>query len=301
MDLFADFAMRAAYYLGLPAKGPVPLPRITERWTVPRSNFIFKKSQENFERITMRRLIQIQDGHPETVRLWLGVLQKYQYHGVGMKANVWEWESMDASSKLDAAIAKAKPELDKIWSGFGTRKESVLGQKIQDILASPEYGGALEVAKQEDEKQRAKMNAADEIRKLEEQEMEEEEFDKSFLMAYGPEALKAGRDSEKPPHTLRNEEDVKKEVERMNRILASLDSLGESELKMLREKWALREEEEEEEDYSIRSFEKILDAMGNQEAETPSDAKGAAEARHGVDTQDRMSEPSISSQKSKDK
>src|ERR1051326_4663550 len=222
MDLFADFAMRAAYYLGLPAKGPVPLPRITERWTVPRSNFIFKKSQENFERITMRRLIQIQDGHPETVRLWLGVLQKYQYHGVGMKANVWEWESMDAASKLDAAIAKAKPELDKVWSGFGTRKESVLSQKIQDILASPEYGGALEVAKQEDEKQRAKMDAADEIRKREEQDMEQEEFDKSFLMAYGPEALKAGRDSEKPSNTLRNEEEVKKEVERMNRILASL-------------------------------------------------------------------------------
>ena len=69
LEFFADFALRAAYYLHLPAFGPIPLPRITERWTVPRSNFVHKKSQENFERITMRRLIQIKDGHPETIEI----------------------------------------------------------------------------------------------------------------------------------------------------------------------------------------------------------------------------------------
>ena len=94
LEFFADFALRAAYYLGLPASGPVPLPRIIERWTVPRSNFIFKKSQENFERITMRRLIQIQDGHPESVELWLAFLRKHQYYGIGMKANVWQFETL---------------------------------------------------------------------------------------------------------------------------------------------------------------------------------------------------------------
>ena len=90
----ADFALRAAYYLGLPASGPVPLPRRTERWTVIRSNFVHKKSQENFERITMRRLIQIQDGHPDVVQIWLAYLRKHAYHGVGMKANVWEFEEL---------------------------------------------------------------------------------------------------------------------------------------------------------------------------------------------------------------
>lgn len=94
LEFFADFALRAAYYLKLPAFGPVPLPRITERWTVPRSNFIFKKSQENFERITLRRLIQIRDGHPETVELWLAFLKKHAYYGVGMKANVWEFNEL---------------------------------------------------------------------------------------------------------------------------------------------------------------------------------------------------------------
>lgn len=94
VEFFADFALRAAYYLHLPALGSVPLPRITERWTVPRSNFIFKKSQENFERITLRRLIQIQDGHPETIGIWLAFLRKHAYYGVGMKANVWEHHSL---------------------------------------------------------------------------------------------------------------------------------------------------------------------------------------------------------------
>lgn len=97
LESFCDFALRAAYYLGLPAYGPTPLPKIIQRWTVPKSSFIFKKSQENFERITRRRLIQIRDGHPETVQIWLAFLQKHQQAGVGMKANVWEFSSLGQS------------------------------------------------------------------------------------------------------------------------------------------------------------------------------------------------------------
>ena len=94
LEFFCDFALRAAYYLGLPAYGPVPLPRMVQRWTVPKSTFIFKKSQENFERITMRRLIQIKDGDAETVQTWLAFLQKHAYYGIGMKANVWEFSKL---------------------------------------------------------------------------------------------------------------------------------------------------------------------------------------------------------------
>lgn len=102
LESFCDFALRAAYYLGLPAYGPTPLPKIIQRWTVPKSSFIFKKSQENFERITRRRLIQIRDGHPHTVQIWLAFLQKHQQAGVGMKANMWEFSSLGKfmSSKI---------------------------------------------------------------------------------------------------------------------------------------------------------------------------------------------------------
>lgn len=108
LESFCDFALRAAYYLGLPAYGPTPLPKIIQRWTVPKSSFIFKKSQENFERITRRRLIQIRDGHPETVQIWLAFLQKHQQAGVGMKANVWEFSSLGKSFCL---LYELSPEI----------------------------------------------------------------------------------------------------------------------------------------------------------------------------------------------
>lgn len=94
VEFMADFALRAAYYLKLPASGPVPLPKLVKRWTVPRSNFAHKKSQENFERVTLRRLIQIKDANPETVQIWLAYLRKHAFHGVGMKANIWHHEKL---------------------------------------------------------------------------------------------------------------------------------------------------------------------------------------------------------------
>lgn len=94
LEFYADFAVRAAYWLGLPCSGPIPLPKKIERWTVPKSPFIFKKSMENFERITRRRLLTIYDGDPEVVEVWLAFLRKWQFYGVGMKANVWQFEGL---------------------------------------------------------------------------------------------------------------------------------------------------------------------------------------------------------------
>ncbi|KAI8954586.1 hypothetical protein F4801DRAFT_575324 [Xylaria longipes] len=125
LEFFCDFALRAAYYLNLPAFGPVPLPKITERWTVPRSHFIFKKSQENFERITRRRLIQIRDGHPETVQVWLAFLQKHAYYGIGMKANMWEYASLDTGKQMDSELPSMQKSIDEKIELLGQSK--VLG------------------------------------------------------------------------------------------------------------------------------------------------------------------------------
>ncbi|KAK5716261.1 mitochondrial 37S ribosomal protein rsm10 [Elasticomyces elasticus] len=125
LEVFADFAMRAAYYLKLPAKGPKPLPRITERWTVPRSNFVHKKSQENFERVTLRRGIEVFDGHPETVAAWLGFLKKRQYYGVGMKANVWEYGGVEVGKDLDA-------EAERIAERLGEELDLVGGRGLMN-------------------------------------------------------------------------------------------------------------------------------------------------------------------------
>ncbi|KZF21208.1 ribosomal protein S10 [Xylona heveae TC161] len=141
LEFFCDFALRAAYYLKLPASGPVPLPRITERWTVPRSNFVHKKSQENYERKTLRRLIQIQDGHPETVELWLAFLRQHAYYGVGMKANVWEHEKL-GSARSQSELPDPVPESK--WAHFGRKKSRETSEKVLEIMNREGYKKAAE-------------------------------------------------------------------------------------------------------------------------------------------------------------
>ncbi|KAI9841288.1 MAG: mitochondrial 37S ribosomal protein rsm10 [Thelocarpon superellum] len=139
VEFFADFALRAAYYLDLPASGPVPLPRIVNRWTVPRSNFVNKKSQENFERVTLRRLVQIQDGNPEVVEIWLSFLRKYQYHGVGMKANVWNYERLGVGKTMDVSLENVKHVLDPKWAHFGRKKNLDTSEKVMEMLGSARF------------------------------------------------------------------------------------------------------------------------------------------------------------------
>lgn len=151
LEAFADFALRAAYYLNLPAKGPVPLPRITERWTVPRANFIFKKSQENFERITLRRLIQIQDGHPQSVAIWLGFLQKYSYYGIGMKANVFEHGPLSVAENMDKDAQRIERVLGMDLAAIEgtTDKEKAVLKKLKlrgDKLATTVFEESFKAA-----------------------------------------------------------------------------------------------------------------------------------------------------------
>lgn len=133
LQFMADFALRAAYFLDLPASGPVPLPQITERWTVPKAHFIHKKIQENFERKTLRRLIQIKDGDSEVVRLWLGFLRKHAYYGVGMKANVYEFASLDVIKDMDAAVEQNRPEIEPLLGQYVFKEGSQFGEKIIEI------------------------------------------------------------------------------------------------------------------------------------------------------------------------
>ncbi|KAK4217329.1 mitochondrial tryptophan--tRNA ligase [Rhypophila decipiens] len=139
LEFFCDFALRAAYYLKLPAYGPIPLPRLTKRWTVPRSVFVHKKSQENFERITLRRLIQIRDGNPESVQLWLAFLQKHAYFGVGMKANVWEFSGLDVAAKMDESAKELNEVLKDKWQLLGQHKSQKLDEKFKTLEAVQEF------------------------------------------------------------------------------------------------------------------------------------------------------------------
>lgn len=90
----------------------------------------------------MRRLIQIQDAHPEAVQIWLGFLQKYAYYGVGMKANVWEYSSLDVGKEMDEKAEEMKGRVAKRLSLFGKRGDMVDAEADTKLMHDEFFRGA---------------------------------------------------------------------------------------------------------------------------------------------------------------
>lgn len=88
LELFTEFARKAAYAIGMPASRAASLPVRTSLWTVPRSPFVHKKSQENFQRKTHARTIKLWDANDHIVDTWLHFLRIHAIPGVGMKAEL---------------------------------------------------------------------------------------------------------------------------------------------------------------------------------------------------------------------
>jgi small subunit ribosomal protein S10 len=59
--------VRTAEKTGARVSGPIPLPTRVQRWTVLRSPHVDKKSREQFELKTHKRVIDILDSRPQTV------------------------------------------------------------------------------------------------------------------------------------------------------------------------------------------------------------------------------------------
>ncbi|KAF8874516.1 ribosomal protein S10 domain-containing protein [Gymnopilus junonius] len=90
LNLFTHFATHAAYSLGIPISKVVPLPTQRTLWTVPRSPFVHKKSQENFERKVHKRVIKAWDADSEVVAHWVAYLRAHVLAGVGMRVITWD-------------------------------------------------------------------------------------------------------------------------------------------------------------------------------------------------------------------
>ncbi|MSO54423.1 MAG: 30S ribosomal protein S10 [Rhodospirillales bacterium] len=67
LDQSASEIVSTARRTGAQVRGPIPLPTRIERFTVNRSPFIDKKSREQFEIRTHKRLLDILDPTPQTV------------------------------------------------------------------------------------------------------------------------------------------------------------------------------------------------------------------------------------------
>ncbi len=67
LDQSASEIVDTARRTGAKVAGPIPLPTKTSRWTVLRSPHVDKKSREQFEMRTHKRLLDILQPTPETV------------------------------------------------------------------------------------------------------------------------------------------------------------------------------------------------------------------------------------------
>ena len=67
LDQSAGEIINTAKRTGADVRGPIPLPTRIEKFTVLRSPFIDKKSREQFEIRTHKRVLDIVDATPQTV------------------------------------------------------------------------------------------------------------------------------------------------------------------------------------------------------------------------------------------
>jgi len=68
LDQSAGKIVETAEATGAKVAGPVPLPTRVEKFTVMRSPFVDKDSQEHFEIRTHKRLIDVLEPSPNTIR-----------------------------------------------------------------------------------------------------------------------------------------------------------------------------------------------------------------------------------------
>ena len=67
LDLSTNEIVETAKRTGAQVAGPIPLPTVRNSWTVLRSPHVDKKSREQFEIRTHKRLLDILQPTPETV------------------------------------------------------------------------------------------------------------------------------------------------------------------------------------------------------------------------------------------
>ena len=142
LDFFVHFASHAATALGVPVSKPVHLPTQRRLWTVLRGPFVHKKSQENFERRTHKRLVKAWDANPEVVDMLVQYLEKHIVPGVGLRTVKWRRAPVGVGAKtLEAVMGQMR--LDKQATG---RKVKALGDQIVKQELASAAGAAKEGA-----------------------------------------------------------------------------------------------------------------------------------------------------------
>ncbi|GAA5892500.1 hypothetical protein JCM6882_005632 [Rhodosporidiobolus microsporus] len=167
LQFFTSFALRSARALGLPTSGAVALPTKTSLFTVPRSPFAHKKSQQNFWRKEHKRAIKVFDGNEQVVEAWLAYLRNEAMPGVGMKAQVFTYRPVGWGKDL---VGQQEAE-EQLLAARGAGPESQDVEKLAAELEQELQAGieeAEELAK-EQEQEEPVVEAAKELKEVKEE------------------------------------------------------------------------------------------------------------------------------------
>ncbi|RPD57022.1 ribosomal protein S10 [Lentinus tigrinus ALCF2SS1-6] len=126
----------AASALGVPLSKPVHLPTQRRLWTVLRGPFVHKKSQENFERRTHKRVVKAWDAHPDAVDMLVQYLEKHIAPGVGMRAVKWHRAPVGVGQKTMESVLGHM----RVDEQVRAEKVKALGEQIvqQELAAAAE-------------------------------------------------------------------------------------------------------------------------------------------------------------------
>lgn len=129
-----EFALRSAYYLGIPTSKFVSEKTEKRLYTVIRSPFAQAKSKENFHRVTYNGSLTAFDANPEVVDLWLSYINKYTLTDVDYSATLTTRESLDYAEKLDQLTL----EDFKLPEAYADTTDPV-ADKVKELLKSDTF------------------------------------------------------------------------------------------------------------------------------------------------------------------
>lgn len=131
-----EFALRAAYYLGIPMSKLTSLKTEKRLYTVIKSPFAQAKTKQNFHRITYNKQLVAYDANSEIVDLWLSYVNRYKLQTVDMNATVVAREGLNYNEEL----AKLEEfELPDAYEGL----EDPVAQKVKELLQLDEFKRTL--------------------------------------------------------------------------------------------------------------------------------------------------------------
>ena len=129
LDLSTEEIVNTAKRTGAQIKGPIPLPTRIERYTVLRSPHIDKKSREQFETRTHKRLIDIIEPTPQTVEALM---------------------KLDLAAGVDIEIKYKFMKLGLIGTKLGMTREFLeSGQSVPVTVIKIEKGRVLDIISKE--------------------------------------------------------------------------------------------------------------------------------------------------------